>query len=301
MSSQTTGYIDFTFGGERFQTWYTTAGDLTFGRRPLVLLHGGPGIPHSYMLPHIDLATSHGIPIILYDQIGCGNSTRLRDKPKAFFTVAFFMAELENVLAHFGVAHDFDLLGHSWGGMLASDWVSTRHPPGLRHLILADSLASMELWEVSVNKLLSRFPEEFREMLHKHEREGTTDSKEYQDGMAVFYQKHICTLDPWPEDLVKAFAGMEEDPTVYSTMLGTSEFNINGTLKTWTVLDKIHTIACPTLVINGADDEAQDECVGPFFEKINTAKWVQFAKSSHMPFFEERERYFQVVADFLKA
>ena len=67
------------------------------------------------------------------------------------------------------------------------------------------------------------------------------------------------------------------------------------------MLDKIETIAVPTLIINGVDDEAQDECVGPFFDKIPKVKWVQFAASSHMPFFEERERYFKVVADFLTA
>lgn len=51
--------------------------------------------------------------------------------------------------------------------------------------------------------------------------------------------------------------------------------------------------------MNGVEDEAQDECVVPFFEKIPQVKWVQFANSSHMPFYEEKERYFQVVGDFL--
>jgi pimeloyl-ACP methyl ester carboxylesterase len=82
--------------------------------------------------------------------------------------------------------------------------------------------------------------------------------------------------------------------------LGVSEFNISGTLKTWTVVDRLHTITRPTLVINGVDDEAQDECVSPLFEKIPKAKWIQFAKSSHMPFYEEPERYFQIVGEFLK-
>ncbi|KZV68540.1 proline-specific peptidase [Peniophora sp. CONT] len=293
------GHIDFKYGDETFQTWFTVAGDLTSGRRPLVAVHGGPGIPSPYMLPHLELAKSAGIPVILYDQIGCGKSTSLRGKDPSFFTVEFFMDELENVLAHFNIAHDFDLLGHSWGGMLAADWVTSRHPAGLHRLVLADSLVSIELWKVSVNKLLRRFPKEFQDMLRKHEEEGTTDSQEYQDGMTAFYQKHICTLDPWPEQLNQAFAALGEDPTVYSTMFGVSEFSINGTLKDWSVVDKLHTITCPTLIINGVDDEAQDECVAPFFTKIPKAKWVQFAKSSHMPFFEEPERYFQVLSQFL--
>ena len=76
---------------------------------------------------------------------------------------------------------------------------------------------------------------------------------------------------------------------------------INGTLKDWSVVDRLHAITCPTLIINGVDDEAQDECVAPFFEGIPKAKWVQLAKSSHMPFYEEPERYFEVISKFLSS
>lgn len=81
--------------------------------------------------------------------------------------------------------------------------------------------------------------------------------------------------------------------------IGPSEFNIKGTLKTWTVVDDLHKISVQTLLINGRYEDAQDVAVAPFFEKIPKVKWVQFAESSHMPFFEEKERYLQVVGDFL--
>ena len=81
--------------------------------------------------------------------------------------------------------------------------------------------------------------------------------------------------------------------------LGPSEFTIIGTLKDWTCLDQIHTITNTTLLTNGVDDEAQDVCVGPFFTRIPHVHWVTFAKSSHMAFFEERDRYFKVVGEFL--
>lgn len=54
--------------------------------------------------------------------------------------------------------------------------------------------------------------------------------------------------------------------------LGPSEFHITGTLKTWSVIDKVHAISVPTLLTNGAADEAQDECVEPFFDKIPKVK-----------------------------
>lgn len=82
---------------------------------------------------------------------------------------------------------------------------------------------------------------------------------------------------------------------------GPSEFNITGSLKTWSVVDKIHHINCRTLLINGAEEEAQDLVVAPFFERLAKVKWVRFAESSHMVFWEEKERYLTVLGDFLKA
>ncbi|TFK40276.1 proline-specific peptidase [Crucibulum laeve] len=297
--TETTGKIDFHVGEETFQTWYKLIGSLDSGKRPLVTLHGGPGVSHHILLSHIDLFKAHGIPIIFYDQIGIGESTHLRDKPKEFWTVDLFMDELDNLLSHFGVAGDFDLLGHSWGGMLGSQYAAQRQPQGLKHLIIADTPASMPLWEEAVGGLLAQLPVEMREAIKKHEENGTTDAKEYQDVMHVFYQKHVCRLDPWPEELLQTFAAMEADPTVYNTMQGPSEFTINGTLKLWSVLDIIHNIKASTLLINGAYDEAQDVCMEPFFKSIPKVKWVQFANSSHTPYIEERERYMKIVGDFL--
>lgn len=215
---ETTGFIDFSVDGEVHKTWYRVVGDLHAGPRPLVILHGGPGTPNPYLEPHVELYTTHGIPLVFYDQIGSGKSSRLPDKPKSFWTVEHFMDELDNVLRTLGITGAFDLYGHSWGGMLAADYVATRQPKNLARLVIAGSTASMELWAASTNKLLGRYPAEFREMLRKHEREGTTDDQEYQDGMQTFYQKQICTLKPWPQPLVEAFDTMAEDMTVYQTM-----------------------------------------------------------------------------------
>ncbi|KAJ7149035.1 Alpha/Beta hydrolase protein [Mycena crocata] len=298
MTDPQTGAIDFTYSGETFQTSFEVFGDLKQGR-PLVALHGGPGIPHQYLLPIAALAASRSIPIVFYDQIGCGRSSLLPHKTTKFWTPELFMAELDTVLAHFGIAEDFDLYGHSWGGMLAANYVISRNPQGLKRLIISDATPSLELWAAGANFLLSGFPEAFQEMLKRHESAGTTDSEEYQHGIQQFNEKHMCTLKPWPNELLSAFEAVEADATVYSTMIGPSEFNVTGTLKTWTVVDDLPKITVPTLLINGRYEAAQDFAVAPFFHRMPKVKWVQFAASSHMPFFEEKERYLQVVGDFL--
>ena len=99
-----------------FSTWYQVYGDL-HSARPLVLLHGGPGLPSDYMLPFAYYLSST-IPVVIYDQLGCGRSSHPRESvPTQFWNVEVFMDELENLLKHLQIDGDFDLLGQSWGGM----------------------------------------------------------------------------------------------------------------------------------------------------------------------------------------
>lgn len=212
------GEVDFTVGTETFKTWYMVVGDLKSGVRPLVALHGGPGVPHRYIIAHSTLSQSYSIPVVFYDQLGAGASTHLRDKPECFWTPELFMDELENLLTHLGIINDFDLLGHSWGGMLASTYASTRHPRGLRRLIISDSPASMRLWQVSCQSLIDGLPKEVREVLEKHQTEGTLDHPEYQAAVQIFNTKHVCRVDPWPREMLDSFAELEKDSTVYNVM-----------------------------------------------------------------------------------
>lgn len=102
--------------------------------------------------------------------------------------------------------------------MLAGQYAATRSPPGLKRLIIANSPASMKLTEEGTTNLLHRFPEDFVRMVRKHEADGTCESAEYQEATMQFYQKHICTLNPWPEELNASFGAVAKNPTVYQTM-----------------------------------------------------------------------------------
>ena len=65
-------------------TWYRVVGDLNSKLTPAVIIHGGPGAPHNYVLGIVNLIASTGRPVIVYDQIGAGQSTHLKDKPSEF-------------------------------------------------------------------------------------------------------------------------------------------------------------------------------------------------------------------------
>ena len=217
-TTRTEGNIPFTVQGETHQTWYKVYGDLiTRTKRPLVVLHGGPGLSHDYMLPVSDLAQS-SIPVVFYDQLGSARSTHLPDKPVDFWTIELFIDELVNLLTHLGIENDYDILGHSWGGMLGAEFVVRRQPAGLKHLILANSLTEMHLWNESHAQLRKNCSQEVQDALRENEKAGTIDSPKYREAKLKFYEKYACLVRPIPNELVFSLQQTEEDPTVSKTM-----------------------------------------------------------------------------------
>jgi L-proline amide hydrolase len=282
-----------------YRTWYRVTGDLAGGKPPLLVLHGGPGCTHDYVDSIKGLA-GNGRAVVHYDQIGNGRSTHLRGKGAEFWQPPLFVEELDNLLRHLGVAGAYHILGQSWGGMLAAEHAVLR-PKGLKALVISDSPASMETWVSEANKLREALPAEVQATLRQHEKAGTTSSPEYIKATRVFYDRHVCRVNPWPTEVARTFAALEEDPTVYFTMNGPSEFHVVGTLKHWTIVDRLHLIQAPTLLISGKYDEATPACVQPFADRIKNVRWAKFENSSHMPHVEETERYLKVVGDFLAA
>lgn len=240
MIKEKTGTAEFTVPGlpSPARTWYKivytsddndpdlTAPDTT----PLVILHGGPGACHEYLLPLTDLVGPNR-PLIFYDQIGNGRSTHLRDKAgdESFWTVDLFVSELDNLLAHLGLAgtKSVDVYGHSWGGMLAAAWATTSNTLGssltLRRLIIASSLASMDLWREGINTLRKRLPPDIQEVLDEAERNQDFETPEYEAAIEVFYKRHLSLARPWPAPEVQAALDwFANDPTTYGTMYVTS-------------------------------------------------------------------------------
>lgn len=217
------GFADFSVraANKPCKTWYRIHGNLkSTTHTPLVILHGGPGMGHNYLLSLTDLATKYSVPIVFYDQIGCGKSTHLREKrgDGNFWTTDLFLEELENLLRHLELK-EYDVFGNSWGGMLAA-MHGIRRPKGLRKLIVANSPTKIETWVSEANKLREQLPPDVQKTLKKHEEDGTVDSPQYEAAVFEFYKRHVCRVDPMPADVMATFENVKVDDTVYHTMWG---------------------------------------------------------------------------------
>lgn len=293
----TTTVTEGTVSFGEWTTWYRITGDLESAMTPLVVVHGGPGCTHDYLLALASLAES-GRPVVHYDQLGAGRSTHLPDRGSDFWTVELFLDELDNLLTSLGISDGYHLLGQSWGGMLSSEH-AIRSPRGLKSLILSNSPASMKLWASEAKVLRAQLPSDVEEVLDRHEREGSTNDPEYLAAAQTYYDLHVCRILPNPPEVLTTMEYMAKDSTVYNTMNGPNEFFCIGSLRNWTVVDKVSTITAPTLLLSGRHDEATPATVQPFFDNIPDARWTVFDESSHMPFVEEPDLYRETVEAFL--
>ena len=211
------GFVDFTYQGETYQTWYKTYGDIKdTSHTPLIILHGGPGMSHDYLISMSDLTPLANIPTIFYDQVGNARSTHITDKPKSFWTVEIFVEELENIINHLGISKSFDIYGHSWGGILASEFEVRKKPVGLRRLILSNTLAAYHLWKESMAELVKKFPADVQEGLEK----GMEDPERYKVALEKFKGVHNCPIDPRPKEYLDSMEwvfGPKGNPAVIAS------------------------------------------------------------------------------------
>ncbi|GAI31646.1 unnamed protein product, partial [marine sediment metagenome] len=245
-----------------------------------------------YLKPLSRLAVER--PVVFYDQLGAGRSDHPADT--SLWRVDRFVEELQQVREALGLK-EVHILGHSWGTMLAIDYMLTS-PKGVQSLILASPALSVSRWLKDADSLLTILPDSIQEVIRKHESAGTTDSPEYQAAVLNYYKRYISRLDPWPPDLDSSFAQMNTD--IYGKMWGPSEFTATGSLGTYEKADALRNIDIPILFTTGRYDEATPATVEYYHGLAPNSRMVILENSAHVTMQDEPERYVQVVREFLR-
>jgi proline-specific peptidase len=270
------------------QTWYQINGDPGGGNPPLLTLHGGPGSVHNYLLPLAGLL-GQDRALVFYDQVGCGNSTRRPDWPPERWTVDLHLAELEALTGHLGLSR-FHLFGHSWGGMLAAEY-ALRHPDRLASLILCSTSASSRRTIDSVNGRRAALTAD-----------GTPGTPEHEQALAeTFLTQHICRVVPMPDELAYTLGQIAANLGINRAMMGEDPDEVTGTLRGWTVEDRLAGLTVPTLVLGGEYDELDATARQPFLDLIPDVRGHVFTGASHVAFDETPAEFRDVTSAFLAA
>lgn len=259
---------------------------------PLVLLHGGPGYTGHYLEPLGALGGDR--PVVVYDQLGSGRSDRIADPE--LLDIHRYVRELDSLRSALGL-DQVHLYGHSWGAMLALEYMTT-DPTGVVSLTLASPVISTSSWTADGRDLLATLPAPTQEIIERHEAAGTTSSQEYQDASFEFMVRYVFGMEPpFPPELDSAVAGY--NPVVYETMWGPSEFSPTGNLQGFDRSALLSTLAIPVLFTAGRSDEARPETVERFAGTVADAEVRIFENSAHLPMLTEREAYVEAVRAFL--
>lgn len=127
---------------------------------PLIVLHGGPGMSHDYLLPYMKRLEKNNF-VIFFDQRGCGKSTG--EINAETINIATYLEDIEAIRKEFGF-EKVSVLGHSWGGLLAMEY-AIAYPQSIDKLILLDSMPkSCEDTVLFVNEYVTRMAPYANEM-----------------------------------------------------------------------------------------------------------------------------------------
>lgn len=279
------GFIDVPGG----RVWYRVAG---YGHKtPLLLIHGGPGLPSGYLAPLSRVAADR--PVVFYDQLGAGNSDRNMDR--SLWRMERFVKELATVRKALELT-EVHILGHGWGSMLAVEYMQT-NPAGVQSLVLASPVLSARRWVEDARKLIVRLPPGARRAIVTHTAAGTTEDPEYQAAVREYSRHYLSRSDPWSTHLVEAFGRLNS--SLHNFMWGPSEFEITGTLKDYDREKFITQLEVPVLFTAGRHDEATPETVQHFHSLVPDSDIVIFENSAHMTMLDEPDAYADAVRSFL--
>jgi len=281
------GYLEVEGG----KVWYQIVG--AGSATPLLLLHGGPGAPSNYLRPLERIAVDR--PVIFFDQLGAGRSPAPADK--SLWNMGRFVRELAQVRAALGLK-EVHILGHSWGSMLAMDYMLTE-PEGVKSLTLASPALNVDRWIEDAKELLKTLPADTQAVIERHELDGTTDAPEYQDAVMAYYKLYLSRTDPWPADLLSTFEGFNAD--LYGYMWGPSEFTATGTLQHYNREADLPKLRVPVLFTAGRFDEATPRTVQHFQSLVPGAKIEIFENSAHITMLDEPETYAEAIRAFLNS
>jgi proline iminopeptidase len=280
------GYIKTANG----KIWYRVvgSGDAT----PLLLLHGGPGVPSDYLDGMKLLADDR--PVIFYDQLGCGRSDRTNDT--SLWSIDYFVTEIDTVRKALGL-EKIHLYGHSWGTILGAEYMF-RKPEGVQSLILASPALSIPRWVADADTLVATLPDSMQKTIAECEVEETFDTPAYQAAVGEYYSRYLARKQPWSAHLDTAFANIGQGVYVY--MCGPNEFTISGTLKDYDCTDRLDEITVPTLLICGQFDEARPQTVAYYQSKIPNSQMVIIENAGHLTMHDQPEENAKAIRKFLQ-
>jgi len=263
---------------------------------PLIVLHGGPGSSHQYFLPHLlPLARHHRL--IFLDERGSGRSQRLADP--SGYTLEAMSCDVNALRDSLGYPTT-DVLGHSFGGILAQDY-ALRYPGHVHRLILAGTGSSAARLDADFAAIKAALDPDLRKRIEALEAKGilgpdgaqTPEYRKLADEAELPYEYSVRP-PAWSEPA---------DPVgwdVLNTMWGSkSDFHIDGNLAGFDFVPRLKKLGIATLIIAGDHDLPSRATLEETHRALANSHLVILNHCGHESFVDQPRAFFAEVDAFL--
>ena len=273
---------------------------------PLLILHGGPGASHDYLLPHL-VPLARRNRLVFIDERGGGKSPKLENP--AEYTVENMVEDAEAVRKALRLGK-INLLGHSFGGVLAQAY-AFKYQKNLSHLVLCSTFHSTKRFNEVFKAIKAKMAPDLRERIDKLEAAGLY-------GHGKDYEKNRYPAEymvaAWGEGYFPYLYQNRPDPNfdpsnafsvawdVYREMWGShGEFVVDGNLTSVEYADRLPSIKVPTLITVGDHDQSDPAVSREMHALIPGSKLVVLPKSGHQTFEDQPRLFIEAVQNFLSA
>jgi len=268
------------------------------GSVPVLLIHGGPGgTSCSYANTVGGIASSR--PVVLYDQLGSGNSDKMLDL-KRDAVLPRFVQEVQAIREQLGLK-EVHLVGHSWGATVALEYLLTANPTGVRSVSFVGPLLSTPRWIEDANELVQQLPQAAQDAIQTAKSTGKYDTPEFEAANEVF-EANFGVRTPKEQRRLPACAAtpVRFNAQLYEYMWGPSEFVSNGTLRDYDRVAQLSALKLPTLFLVGEYDEARPETVREFQAHVPGSIVRVIAGAGHGVTVDQTEAFNEAIAEFIR-
>jgi proline iminopeptidase len=252
---------------------------------PAVVLHGGPGAHHDYLLPAFD-ALAEGRELLYYDQRGGGRSPVARDVPVGWTE---HVADLEGLRIEWGLER-LTLVGYSWGGLLALLY-ALEHPGRVERLALVSPAPT---WRAARDQFEQVFARRNVDPAFQEARRVLRESGLRERDPAAFQQR-IFEL---------SVAAYFYDPARATELTpfrvtGRTQQEVWQSLGDYDLRPRLPLLRpVPSLIVHGEEDPIPIHAAGTAAELIG-AEFHPVARCGHVPYVEAFEEFRSTVGSFL--
>lgn len=268
------------------QLFISTAGS----GEAIVVLHGGPGLSHSYFKPHLN-DLEKNFRVIYYDQRASGQSSI--PSPDSI-SLQFLVDDLEHIRKEFKI-DKLNILAHSWGAVLATHY-ALKYPNNIRKLVLSNPAFLSREYDKEAGEITKRktTKEDSTQRASIMAAGMNMNARQIEELLKIgfrtsaYNRKNIDKLNlNIPETFQKAnralFGGLMKDEDMKKNLY-----------------DSLSQLTFPVLIIHGAADVLPMSSIRRLEKNLPLNELIILDKSGHFPFVEEQENYLAVIKSFFK-